>query len=482
MSAKNSKFKLFVENMLVYGLGSVISKIVPLLMTFVFTYLLKREVYSASDNTHTIQSLGVALAVMGMYDAMYRLFFERDDEEYKKEICSTTMTFTTVTTIIVVALMVVFKDFLSMRAFKTLDYSYLIYIAAAATLVTSTNRIIQAPTRMQNKRKVFLVMNTLTPIISYSISIPLIIKGYALIAMPLAAFISGFLMEIAFGVMNHKWFSIKYFKKKHLKPLLTIALPLLPNFLIYWVFNSCDKLMIVDMLGQNANGLYSVSARLGACSQIIYQAFSNGYQFFVFSTMKEKNQVKDVSNIFEYLGGITFVSTAAVCAVMRYIFLLMGKDYREGYIPAGYLFIAPLLLMLFQIACNQFLVIKKAWPNLIILSFGAAVNVVLNRVLIPILGIEGAAIATLTGYVVSDIIVCIVLTKMKLLALTPRFYIMTIAFTAFFIGWRFYLVNRSFIAIPVAILFIAFAAILYRNDLKMLLDKFKNRKKKAENV
>lgn len=482
MSAKDNKLKLFVENMLVYGLGSIMSKLIPLLMTFLFTYLLKRETFGVSDNTHTVQSFGAALAGLGMYDAMYRLFFERDDAKYKKEICSTTMAFTGVTSIIVVILMVIFKNPLAWAAFKNYDYSYLIYIAAAATLVTATNNIISAPTRMQNKRKVFLITNTVTPIISYSISIPLILKGHALIAMPLAAFVAGFIMEIAFGVMNHSWFSLKFVKKEHLKPLLTIAIPLMPNFLIYWVFKSCDKYMIVHLIDQDANGLYSVSARLGQCSQIIYQAFSNGWQFFAFSTMKEKNQVKNNSLVFEYLGGIAFVATAAVCAVMRYIFLLMGKDYREGYIPAAYLFLAPLLLMLFQVACNQFIVIKKTWPNLLILSSGAIVNVVLNWVLIPIIGIEGAAVATLAGYVISDIIVCIVLIKMKLMELTPRFYIMTLAFAAYFIGWRFLLVDRKLIAIPVALLFTAIVAALYRDDLKILVDKIKNRKKKAENV
>ena len=49
--------------------------------------------------------------------------------------------------------------------------------------------------------------------------------------------------------------------------------------------------------------------------------------------------------------------------------------------------------MLFQVIGNQFLVVKKTWPSMLILTFGALVNIVLNFWLIPTLGIEGASIA-----------------------------------------------------------------------------------------
>lgn len=69
--------------------------------------------------------------------------------------------------------------------------------------------------------------------------------------------------------------------------------------------------------------------------------------------------------------------------------------YLSGYIVAPYLFLAPLLQMLFQVACNQFIVVKKTWPNMFILSVGAIVNIIANYFQIPRIGIEGAAIATL---------------------------------------------------------------------------------------
>ena len=104
--------------------------------------------------------------------------------------------------------------------------------------------------------------------------------------------------------------------------------------------------------------------------------------------MKEDNQVKSNSMIFEYLGIISFAATAFICALAYPVFkVLFTEQYLSGYIVAPYLFLAPLLQMLFQVAANQFLVVKKTWPNLYILSVGAVANIAINYFLIPILGI-----------------------------------------------------------------------------------------------
>lgn len=232
-----------------------------------------------------------------------------------------------------------------------------------ATLIGATNSIIAAPTRMQNKRKIFLVTNTVSPLLSYCISIPMLLNGHYIIALPLAGLITSITLEISFGILNYSWFRIKDFDFDLLKQLLVIAVPLLPNFLIYWIFNSCDKVMITNVLGISSAGIYSASSKLGHCSQLIYTAFAGGWQFFAFSTMKENDQVESNSKIFEYLGIISFTATAFVCAWSYMIFkIVFTQEYMSGFISAPYLFMAPLLQMLFQVSCNQFLVIKKLGP------------------------------------------------------------------------------------------------------------------------
>lgn len=466
-----NKFKLFIENMIVYGIGGVISKIIPLIMVPIVTRLMPNSTYyGISDLSNTIISLASAIAVMGMYDAMYRMFFEKEEIEYKKDICSTTITYTLGASIVVSILMILFKKPISQLFYGDTKYESMVYICAVATLVSATNNIISAPTRMQNKRRIFLITNTVSPILSYSIAIPLILNGHYLIALPLASAISGITMELVFYVLNHSWFAFKRFNKNYLKQLLAIAIPLMPNFLIYWVFNSSDRVMISNLLNVGEAGIYSVGSKLGLASQLIYTAFAGGWQYFAFKTMKEDNQVESNSRIFEYLGIISFAATTFICAWSYGIYkLLFTGDYVRGYIISPYLFLAPLLQMLFQVIANQFLVVKKTWPNLFILGSGAIVNIILNFIMIPRIGIEGASIATLIGYIVSDVICCIVLLKMKLMVISKRFIICSLMMAAYFILWRQFIPNNVAIGTVAAIITSSIFFSFYRKDFKRLL-------------
>ncbi len=467
------KFKLFVENFLVYGLGGIISKIIPLIMLPIVTRLMPDSFYfGLSDLSHTAVQFGTALAGMGMYDAVFRLFFDKDDKNFQKTVCSTALGFTFITSFIVFLVMIIFRKPLGTFLFSDEKYFYLLYLTAMSILIGGTNSIMQIPTRTQNRRKVFLVMNTLSAVFSYAVSIPLLLKGFNVIALPLAAVISALTIEVIFWFLNREWFDFRLFDKSLLKQLLDIGLPLLPNFLIYWIFNSSDRLMIGKLIGNSFTGVYSVGARIASVSQLIYTAFAGGWQYFAFSTMKEDGQVKSNSLVFEYLGVISFAAGILMCVFAHLIFkILFTGEYEAGYIVVPYLFLAPLMQMLYQVACNQFIVIKKTWPNAFILSVGAICNVLLNLTLIPVWGIEGAAFSTLIGYVISDIIVVIWLLKIKLMVISKRFVLTSLLMVGYFISWRLVFMSNLFISLLVGLIVIVIYIWLFKDDLQSLLKK-----------
>ena len=111
-----------------------------------------------------------------------------------------------------------------------------------------------------------------------------------------------------------------------------------------------------------------------------------------------------------------------------------------------------------------------------ILLFGAVVNVVLNLMLIPLIGIEGASIATLFGYIISDIICVIVLCKMKLMVISKRLLLSTAITVCYFIVWRFTFSDKTLIGLIVAVISSCLLGLLYKKELKMIIDKFANKK------
>ena len=454
-----------------YGLGSVISKVIPLIMLPIITRLMPDPAfYGLFDLSNTITSFGTAIAILGMYDAMFRYFFEKDDEEYRKDICSTAFIFTLGTSIAIFLLMILFEKEIAVWVFANEQYGLLVYLTAIATLLGATNGIISAPTRMQNKRKVFLVTNTLSPIIGYAVSIPLLLAGHYLVALPLAGIVSSFLLEGAFAYMNRQFFSFNRFHGEYLRNMLKLAVPLAPTFLVYWVFNSADRLMISNMLGVQANGIYSIGSKLGLASQFIYQAFAGGWQYFAFSTMKEENQVESNSKVFEYLGIVSFISCMFICAISKEFYeLVFTGEYVAGYIVSPYLFLAPLLLMLYQVIANQFLVVKKTWPGTVVLALGALSNIVFNYWLIPILGVEGAGVATLFGYVLTVLLASVVLIKMDLLIVSKKFLASVGIMVLYFISWRWCFIDELGLSLISAVLGAGILLVLYRHEVGQLV-------------
>ena len=462
-----NKKKLFIENFLIYGFGGIISKIIPLIMVPIVTRIMPNSYfYGINDLTNTLISFGSAIGIMGMYDAMYRLFFENTDQNYQKKVWFTAFSFTLFFSFGVSILIILFRNQLAIILFGDTKYTYLILISALASFLSASNSIISAPTRMQNKRSIFLVANMVSPLVSYGIAIPLLLRGYYIIALPMAAVISALLLECSFAFMNRQWFHISRVDIQLLKRLLVLAIPLLPNVLIYWIFNSSDRIMISNLIGPNEAGVYAVGAKLGHCSQLIYTAFAGGWQYFAFSTMREKNQVKTNSKIFEILGIISLNATILVCSGVYEIYnILFPGDYKSGFIIAPYLFLAPLLQMLNQVIDNQFLVVKKTWPSMIILSIGAASNIVLNFLLIPRMGIEGAAIATLAGYFISVVVCAVTLIRMKLFIVSRKFLLCGLLFVIFFCVWRICWSQRLSYSLIGTGVFVFLESIVYRTEI-----------------
>ena len=473
-----NKLKLFIENFIIYGFGGIINKLIPLIMIPLITRMMPdKNYFGISDMANTIVSFGTAIAVMGMYDAMYRMFFEKEDREYRRSVCFTVLVFVFFSAIIVSLLMVVFKDALSRRFLSSSDYSFIIYYAALNVFLDSVNVVIASPTRMQNHRKTYLVINMISPIIAYTLSIILLGMGHYLIAMPVGLVVSSFIICITYICINRGWFSRGTFDAGLLKTMLPIGLPMAVNVLTYWVFNSCDRLMITNLMNVGESGVYAIGSKLGHASQLVYTAFAAGWQYFAFSTMKEEDQVKSNSSVFEYLGAISFAITMFVCALSYPIFdLFFTDEYLPGYIVAPYLFLAPLLLMLFQVIANQFLVIKKTWPNMLNLIAGAASNVILNYLLIPVMGIEGAALGTLAGYMISLLTASVVLIRMKLLEIRPKFCISACLMTITMVLWRLKMSDSPLPSLGMAVAGCLVIMVLYKDEIKKLTEKIKDMK------
>lgn len=468
-----SRKKLFIENIFVYGFINILNKLVPLLLLPIITRMLPNASdYGIYNMFSLIVGFGMPLAVLGLYDAMFRQYFEKDDQQYKYDVTTTTQRIILFSSIIISITLVLFSKSLSVLFFGESIHENIVMLAGIGVFLGTNQNPIQAPTRMQNERKVFVFSGLLSATIMYGLSLLLIYFGFSYFGLIYANLVMTLLMVLFFWVRNRNFFLRGSFDKDIAKILFKIGLPLLPSFLIYWIYNSMDKIMITNMLGTYEMGIYSIGAKMAQVSHLIYAGFAGGWQYFAFSTMKDEDQVELNSKVFEYLGMVTVLSFIIVYPFVPILFrLLFTGDYVSGYVVAPYLFLSPLLLMLFQVAGNQFLVISKSYLSTMSLSIGVVLNIVLNLVMIEFIGIEGAAIATLIAYFLTLVLVVIISDKMKLMLYSKRIVFTLLLIPVYLFLQRIIFINS--IVTQISIMFLGVFIILYLFKSELVLVRIK---------
>lgn len=413
-----NKTKLLLENFCVYGLGQMIYKIIPLVMIPILTRIIPESEYymGINDLTNIVISLTSVFGLLGMYDAMFRLCFDYDSNEEKAFVCSNALHVTVGASVIVAAIIIVLKKHVSLIAFDDDALSYLVVICAISMIIENCCIVVATPTRMKNERIPYIVGNTLRAIIMYVSAIILINSAEYITALPLGNLVAAFCYLIYFRVRNKQWFKINCFNKNIIKDLLKIGIPLFPTFIVFWIYSSIDRLMILHMLGVEANGVYSTANKFAMISQLLTSGFAMGWSYFNFRTMRDDSHAKDVTTILSVLLGIGVLSFCA-CRILAesILIIILPKGYEDAGIIMPYLYLVPIVNLIFQLMGSQFLIIKKSYWTTIISSLGAGINMILNYVMISIWGAVGASYATLISYFVIIIVAYMILKKKGML-------------------------------------------------------------------
>jgi O-antigen/teichoic acid export membrane protein len=415
-----NKKQLLFENVFIYGFSSVVSKIIPFIfLPIVLNLLNSPSAYGIYTTYITIIGFGTPLVVFGMYDAVFREYFEFNDQEYKNKVLSTSLRFIALTSIIIIFLFVIGSELIA-GLFGITDIK-IVFLALVSIVISGFSTIFAMPTRLKNDRKTYVIMSAVIPVILYLISLITLFYGFSYYGLIIASVSSNQITLTTYFIMNNKYFNIRLYSKIILTKLLKVAIPLVPLFLIYWIYNSMDRIMIVQLLGLNDLGMYSVAAKFGSISAILYSAFAGGFQHFSFSTMKEFNQVKNntkLLNLVLYFSSVSMAFMNLIIDVLYKIFLPM--DYIGASTSTIFLFISPLLLLSFQIIANQFLIIRKTYILLLSLFIGLVFNLVLNIVLIPMYGVLGASFATFIGFYFNFIFIGLFSVKRKLIYISRQ--------------------------------------------------------------
>ncbi|MCJ7524401.1 MAG: polysaccharide biosynthesis C-terminal domain-containing protein, partial [Candidatus Aminicenantes bacterium] len=262
--------------------------------------------------------------------------------------------------------------------------------------------------RLERKAGKFAALKLTNILINLGLNLLLFLKFHwgieAIFAANLAASAVTLLLLMP-EILKH--LKIKIYGEQ-LKKMLRFGLPYLPASLAATMVQVIDRPVVLAMTDAGTLGLYQTGYKLGIFMMLVVSMFQYAWQPFFLNNAREKNAREIFAKIMTL-----FVLAASLIWVVISLFIdnvaaweiLPGRSLIERHFLPG-LVVVPIILLAYlfngiyvNLQAGLYIEEKtKYFPY--VTGAGALVNVAANLLLIPILGIVGAALATLASYLV----------------------------------------------------------------------------------
>ncbi len=201
------------------------------------------------------------------------------------------------------------------------------------------------------------------------------------------------------------------------------------------IFAQTDRIMLKLMISEEATGLYSACVACAGMTNFIFVAILDSVRPLIFECKKQNNETFE-KNMCRTYSIIIYLSLLQSIFIALFPNLIIYILYGESYLVAS----NALRIITWYSMFSYLGAVRNIWliaeeKNKLIYRIdvsGALINVILNFILIPNYGIEGAAFASLITQIFTNVIVVAILKqtriniKFMLKGLSPKYLIQTI--------------------------------------------------------
>ena len=197
--------------------------------------------------------------------------------------------------------------------------------------------------------------------------------------------------------------------KKIIKESLKYSSPMLPALLSAWILYLSDRIFIEHYFSLHDVGIYSLGYKFAAYLLVFTEAFNKAFEpqyFSIFtSEISEKNKKSKIKNINTSYIVIVIVLTFIIALFAKEGFgILLDKRYHEAYKITMLISLSYCLSAIAHLWGLGIQAVKKTTYTMYAILIGAALNILLNFILIPVWGMYGAAYATMCAILTQFII------------------------------------------------------------------------------
>ncbi|MDI6802592.1 MAG: polysaccharide biosynthesis C-terminal domain-containing protein [Bacteroidota bacterium] len=416
------------KDTLIYGTSTVLGRLLNFLLVPIYTNFLSPSDYGITAYIYSLLAFLNVIYNYGMESAYFRYSASQEIGNPKQNFSTPFISIAT-TSFIFSGIIISLATPIAEAVNIPLHYSSIILYSGLILFFDALAIVPFALLRQKNKAKLFATIKFLNIVINVSLNILLLVKYKMGIE---GIFISGTIASlITFifllpTVLKNLTFN---FSGDLYKVLLKFGLPSLPAGFALMVIQVIDRPILRALTDNASVGIYQANYKLGIFMMLVVSMFDYAWKPFFFARAKDDNAKELFARITTYF----FLLMSIVLLIITFFIedivkiqisgrFIIHPDYWVGLniipiIMLGYLFYG------LSLTFSAGIYLEKKTIYLPIITFtAAAVNVVINFLLIPAIGIMGAAVATLASYITMSVLM-------------------------FFYSQKFYKINYEFIRI-----------------------------------
>ena len=408
------KITALSKNTLIYGLGHILARLVTFLLLPLYTNTFTPDQYGIISLAYVIMGFMSVVMHYGLDAVLMKRYIESDFKEKTVYFSSAWVSFF-ITSISFGVIISFLRKFLAPILLGTNDDRLILLVGwiIALDVMWSVPQLIF---RAEEKSFIYIIFSLTNVIGSLILNILLVVHyEMGIYGVLLSNFI---ISSILFIITIPFVYNRINFSKASLvvwRTMMKFGLPFLPSGIFAMMMELADRYILKQMTDLYMVGIYGSGYKLGMLMMLIVMGFNMAWQPFYLKMGKQDENKPLYSRIntyvFTFLGFIWIILNLWVYDLVRIEFggiSLYGSQYWPSvslvpWISLGYVFYGLYLLQLPGVFYQE----KSLWIATS-RAIGAISNIVLNIYMIPIYGVEGAAIATCLSFIIMFIIMFII--------------------------------------------------------------------------
>lgn len=399
-----NSYKLFAQRIGLIGLTNLVIGLSAIILLPILTKNVTVEEYGIWAQLVVTIGIVPIVAMLGLPYTMVRFLPSLKDSDVIQETFYSIFFLVLFTSAIASLLIYIFSTSI---AFNLFDNNVIIVkILALIVFIECLNSLFYNYFRAtQQIKKYSVLMFVQTSLFILLVSF-FVLSGRGILGATIGLLIKSGVMFLimTFFIISEVGFKNPRFR--NIKEYLNFGLPTVPGNLSTWVVNSSDRYVIGIFLGTAAVGYYSPGYSLGSVVGMFVAPLSFMLPA-VLSKHYDENNLGEVRKILsyslKYFLALAIPSTFGLSLLSRPLLTILSTQEiaSQGYIIAPFVAISSLFFGVYVIISQLIVLEKKTKITGKIWILSAILNIGLNFILIPYMGIIGAAFTTLVAFLLS---------------------------------------------------------------------------------